>query len=117
MFSLAADSGGIRDIDNAHANFAVVCHRADSTADLSELCRNSYGLPNSMIPALPSYELRSFLVLCTQAHDTTPEQSVHRGQPKPTTTDLGFRRETPDRVHHAYTQEGQVTESQSSQHM
>ena len=46
MFSLAADSGGIHDIDNAHADFTVVCHRADSTADLSELCHNSYDLPD-----------------------------------------------------------------------
>ena len=69
MISLAADSGGICNIDNAHANFAVVCHRADSTANLGELCRSSYDLPDSTIPVLPSYELRSFLVLRTQAHD------------------------------------------------
>ena len=68
--SLAADSGGIRDIDDAHADFAAICHRADSTSNLSELCCSSYDLPNSTIPALPSYELRSFLVLRTQAHDT-----------------------------------------------
>ena len=70
MISLAADSGGIHDIDNARADFAVICHRADSTADLSELCCSSYNLPDPTIPALPSYELRSFLVLRTQAHDT-----------------------------------------------
>ncbi|KAJ1023657.1 hypothetical protein NDA18_004643 [Ustilago nuda] len=71
--SLAADSGGIRDIDDARADSAVICHRADSTADLGELCRSSYDLPDSTIPALPSYELRSFLVLRTQAHDTAME--------------------------------------------
>ncbi|SOV06812.1 uncharacterized protein UDID_17922 [Ustilago sp. UG-2017a] len=51
--SLVADSGGIRDIDDARADFAGVCHRADSTADLGELCRSSYGLPNSTIPLRP----------------------------------------------------------------
>ena len=69
MISHTADSGGIRDIDNAHADFAVICHRADSTTDLGELCHSSSNLPDSTIPVLPSYELRSFLVLRTQAHD------------------------------------------------
>ncbi|SOV02887.1 uncharacterized protein UDID_18062 [Ustilago sp. UG-2017a] len=55
--SLVADSGGIRDIDDARADFAGVCHRADSTADLGELCRSSYDLPDSTIPALPSYHI------------------------------------------------------------
>ena len=80
MISLAADSGGICNIDNAHANFAVVCHRADSTANLGELCRSSYDLPDSTIPVLPSYELRSFLVLRTQAHDKVFEVSMSKWQ-------------------------------------
>ena len=71
MIMLAAGSGGICDIDDACADFTVICYSADSTADLGELCRSSYDLPDPTIPALPSYELRSFLVLRTQAHDTT----------------------------------------------
>ena len=69
---LAADSGGIRDIDDVCADFTEICHRADSTANLGEFCRNSYALPDPPIPALPSYELRYFLVLRTQAHDSRP---------------------------------------------
>ena len=77
---LAADSGGICDIDDACADFAVVCHRAGSIANLGELCRSSYDLPDSMFPALPSYELRSFLVLRTQAHDKVFEVSMSKWQ-------------------------------------
>ncbi|SYW82086.1 uncharacterized protein UHO2_00571 [Ustilago hordei] len=49
-----SDSGGIRDIDDARADFAVICHRADSTTDLGELCHSSSNLPDSMIPAAAS---------------------------------------------------------------
>ncbi|SPC64104.1 uncharacterized protein UHOD_11402 [Ustilago sp. UG-2017b] len=50
------DPGGIRDSTFTRTDLTEICHRADSTDDLGELCRKSYNLPNPLIPALPSYE-------------------------------------------------------------
>ena len=59
---LTTDPGGIRDIDIVHADLDEICHRTVSTTDLTEFFCNSLDLPDSSIPALPSYELRVFLL-------------------------------------------------------
>ena len=44
----------IRDIILVHTDLTEICHRADSTADLSDFCRKSYDPPDPLIPVLPS---------------------------------------------------------------
>ncbi|SPC65044.1 uncharacterized protein UHOD_11012 [Ustilago sp. UG-2017b] len=44
-----------------------ICNRAVSTTDLSELCCKSYDLPDSLIPALPSYELTDLPASCASS--------------------------------------------------
>ncbi|SOV05547.1 uncharacterized protein UDID_18452 [Ustilago sp. UG-2017a] len=58
------DPGGIRDSTFTHTDLTEICHRADSTADLSELCCKSYNLPDPLIPALPSYESTGLPASC-----------------------------------------------------
>ncbi|SPC60914.1 uncharacterized protein UHOD_11193 [Ustilago sp. UG-2017b] len=58
------DPGGIRDSTFTRTDLTEICHRADSTADLSELCRKSYNLPDPLIPALPSYESTGLPASC-----------------------------------------------------
>ncbi|SPC63743.1 uncharacterized protein UHOD_11316 [Ustilago sp. UG-2017b] len=57
----------IRDINFARADLDEICNRAVSTTDLSELCCKSYDLPDSLIPALPSYELMDLPASCASS--------------------------------------------------
>ncbi|SPC64815.1 uncharacterized protein UHOD_12118 [Ustilago sp. UG-2017b] len=61
-----------RDINFARADLDEICNRAVSTTDLSELCCKSYDLPNSLIPALPSYELMDLPASCASSPMTNP---------------------------------------------
>ncbi|SPC63778.1 uncharacterized protein UHOD_11332 [Ustilago sp. UG-2017b] len=67
IVSSTTDLGKIRDINFARANLGEICNRAVSTTDLSELCCKSYDLPDSLIPALPSYELMDLPTSCTSS--------------------------------------------------
>ncbi|SOV04535.1 uncharacterized protein UDID_17118 [Ustilago sp. UG-2017a] len=67
MTMLTADPGGIHDINSTCADLGEICHRADSTTDLSELGCRSHDLPDSLIPALPSYELTDLLTSCASS--------------------------------------------------
>ncbi|CCF52688.1 hypothetical protein NDA11_000222 [Ustilago hordei] len=62
---LTADPGRIHDITFTHADVDEICHRAVSTTDLSELYCKPYNLPDSLIPALPSYESMGLPASCT----------------------------------------------------
>ncbi|SOV02006.1 uncharacterized protein UDID_18932 [Ustilago sp. UG-2017a] len=53
VIMLTAEPGGIRDINSTHANL-----------DLGELCCNSYHLPDSLIPVLPSYDSTGLPASC-----------------------------------------------------
>ncbi|SYW74112.1 uncharacterized protein UHO2_00977 [Ustilago hordei] len=48
----------------AHADLAGICPRAIPSTDLSELYCKFHDLPNSLIPALPSYDLPDLPAFC-----------------------------------------------------
>ncbi|SYW81846.1 uncharacterized protein UHO2_00351 [Ustilago hordei] len=64
MILCTADSGGICDTIMACADLARICPRTVLPTDLSELYCKSHDLPNSSIPALPSYDLTDLPVFC-----------------------------------------------------
>ncbi|SPC60839.1 uncharacterized protein UHOD_11169 [Ustilago sp. UG-2017b] len=65
------DPGGIRDSTFTCTDLTEICHRADSTEDLGELCCKSYNLPDPLIPALPSYESMGLPASCAFRPMTT----------------------------------------------
>ncbi|SPC64909.1 uncharacterized protein UHOD_12301 [Ustilago sp. UG-2017b] len=67
MVSSTTDLGEIRDINFTRADLGEICNRAVSTTDLSELCCKSYDLPDSLIPALPSYESTDLPASCASS--------------------------------------------------
>ncbi|SPC65774.1 uncharacterized protein UHOD_11121 [Ustilago sp. UG-2017b] len=65
------DPDRIRDTTFTRTDLTEICHRADSTTDLGELCRNSYNLPDSLISAFPSYEPMGLPASCAFRPMTT----------------------------------------------
>ncbi|KAJ1027513.1 hypothetical protein NDA18_003516 [Ustilago nuda] len=67
---LPTDFDRICEIDLVHAYYSEICTKIITTTNLTEFFYNSCNLPDSSIPALPSYELRPSFALRTQAYDT-----------------------------------------------
>ena len=64
MIQCTADSGVICDTLIACTNLGEICLRAASPTDLGGLYCKSYDLPDSSIPALPSYDLTDLPASC-----------------------------------------------------
>ncbi|SOV08073.1 uncharacterized protein UDID_17276 [Ustilago sp. UG-2017a] len=56
--------GGICDPPFTCTDLTEICHRANPTAGLSELCRKPNNLPDPLIPVLPSYESTGLPASC-----------------------------------------------------
>ncbi|SOV06563.1 uncharacterized protein UDID_17523 [Ustilago sp. UG-2017a] len=67
MVSSTTNPGRTCNITLTRADLDEICNRAVPTTNLSELCCKSYDLPDSLIPALPSYELTDLPASCASS--------------------------------------------------
>ncbi|SOV05158.1 uncharacterized protein UDID_17850 [Ustilago sp. UG-2017a] len=77
-YTISTDPGRVRGTVLARADLGEICHRAVSTTDLSELRCKSHDLPDSLIPALPSYGLTGLPASCAFSPMTLQKLSFGR---------------------------------------